>query len=61
MSNTALPNPSGRRVVVAAGTLWGGGVATAIVAALIAAVGVLICQGVLDIEHGRVAALVADR
>ncbi len=50
MSNTALPNPSGRRVVVAAGTLWGGGVATAIVAALLAAVGVLICQGVLDID-----------
>ena len=50
MSNTALPNPSGRRVVVAAGTLWGGGVATAIVAALIAAVGVLICHGVLDIK-----------
>jgi len=50
MSNTAVPNPSGRQVVVAAGTLWGGGVATAIVAALIAAVGVLICHGVLDIK-----------
>ena len=50
MSTTARPNPSGRRVVVAAGRLWGGGVATACVAALIAAVGVLICDDVLDID-----------
>jgi hypothetical protein len=48
------PEPNGRgRVVVDAGRLWGGGVATACVAALIAAVGVLICDKVLDLHLVR--------
>lgn len=38
-----------RRPTVDARTLWAGGLATAVVAALIAAVGVVIVRGVLDI------------
>ena len=34
---------------VDAGRLWSGGVATALVAALVALVGVLLCRGVLDV------------
>jgi hypothetical protein len=41
---------SGSRVVIDAPRLWGGGVATALVAALVAAVGVLICRDVLDVK-----------
>ena len=38
------PEPvSGKRVTIDAPRLWGGGVATAVVAALAAAVGVLVC------------------
>ena len=37
-------------MVVAVGRLWGGGVATGFVAALIAAVGVLICDNVLGLK-----------
>jgi hypothetical protein len=44
-------------VVVAASRLWGGGLATACVAALIAAVGVLICDQVLGLELVRPAPL----
>lgn len=33
-----------------AGVLWGGGVATAVVAALVAVVGSLVCDAILDIE-----------
>jgi hypothetical protein len=44
------PEPGHGRVVVAAGRLYGGGAATAIVAALIAAVGVLIYDEVLGLE-----------
>jgi hypothetical protein len=52
------PDPTGRRrVVVAASRLWGGGLATACVAALIAAVGVLICDQVLGLELVRPAPL----
>ena len=43
------PAPS-RRVAVAAGRLWAGGVATACVAALVAAVGVLFFSYVFDVE-----------
>ena len=43
MSNTA------DRPVVDAGRLWAGGAATALVAALIALVGVLVCQRVFDV------------
>ncbi len=50
MSAPVTPDPGQGRVVVAAGRLWGGGVATAFVAALIAAVGVLICGQVLELE-----------
>ncbi len=38
------------RPVVDAGRLWAGGVATAVVAALVALAGVLIWEGVLDVE-----------
>jgi hypothetical protein len=50
--------PSGPRVAVDAGRLWGGGFATACVAALVAVAGVLIFQGVLDIRLVRPALLV---
>jgi hypothetical protein len=41
--------PSGASRTVDAGRLWTGGVATALVAALVALVGVLICRGLLDV------------
>ena len=50
MSAPVTPDPGPGRVIVAVGRLYGGGVATAIVAALIAAVGVLICDKVLGLE-----------
>ena len=54
MSAPVSPVPTGRgRVVVASGRLWGGGVATGCVAALIAVVGVLICDKVLGLELVR--------
>ncbi|MGE5290941.1 MAG: DUF6069 family protein [Micromonosporaceae bacterium] len=40
---------AGRRRAVNAGRLWAGGVATAVVAALIAIVGILIARGIFDI------------
>jgi hypothetical protein len=39
-----------RRTQIDAGRLWAGGVATAVVAGLIALVGVLVCEGVLDVD-----------
>jgi hypothetical protein len=51
MSTPNTPEPVSRnRVAIDAGRLWGGGVATAIVAALAAAVGVLICRDLLDVK-----------
>lgn len=51
MSTANTPEQVPRsRVVIDAGRLWGGGVATAVVAALVAAVGVLICRDLLDIK-----------
>ena len=44
------------RVTIDAGRLWGGGVATACVAALVAVVGVLVCE-VLDVRLVRPALL----
>jgi hypothetical protein len=45
------PEPvSGKRVAVDAPRLWGGGVATAVVAALAAGVGVLVCRDLLDVK-----------
>jgi Family of unknown function (DUF6069) len=41
--------PSGASPTVDAARLWTGGVATAVVAALVALVGVLICRGLLDV------------
>ena len=41
--------PSDASRTVDAGRLWTGGVATALVAALVALVGVLICRGLLDV------------
>ena len=41
--------PSDTSRTVDAGRLWTGGVATALVAALVALVGVLICRGLLDV------------
>jgi hypothetical protein len=50
----SIPEPSGsapgRGIVVLAGRLWAGGVATGCVAALVAAVGVLLCSSVLDVS-----------
>lgn len=42
--------PSGPDRVVNVRALWAGGVATAVVAALVAVVGVLICEDVLDLD-----------
>jgi hypothetical protein len=42
------PHSSGRPVVDA-GKLWAGGVATAVVAALVAVVGIMLARGVLDV------------
>jgi Family of unknown function (DUF6069) len=51
MSTANTPEQVPRsRVVIDAGRLWGGGVATAVVAALVAAVGVLICRDLLDVK-----------
>jgi hypothetical protein len=51
MSTANTPQKVARsRVVIDAGRLWGGGVATAVVAALVAAVGVLICRDLLDVK-----------
>ena len=51
MSTANTPQKAPRsRVVIDAGRLWGGGVATAVVAALVAAVGVLICRDLLDVK-----------
>ena len=44
------PQPAAESSAVDAGRLWGGGLATAAVAALVAFVGVLIARGVFDVE-----------
>jgi len=48
-SRTAHQPGGGRRVVVDAGKLWAGGFATAVVAALIAIVGIVIARGIFHI------------
>lgn len=53
----AAGQPPKTHVSVDAKRLWGGGFATACVAALVAAVGVLICRDVLDIDLVRPALL----
>jgi hypothetical protein len=54
MSTSGVPSSTaGGRTVVAASRLWAGGVATAFVAALVAAVGVLLFSSVLDIRLVR--------
>ena len=51
MSTASTPEPVSRnRVVIDAPRLWGGGLATAVVAALVAAVGVLICRDLLHVK-----------
>lgn len=51
MATASNPQPISRgRVAIDAPRLWGGGVATAFVAALVAVVGVLVCRDVLDIR-----------
>jgi hypothetical protein len=51
MSIPSTPRPaSGSRVAIDAPRLWGGGLATACVAALVASVGVLICRDLLDVK-----------
>jgi hypothetical protein len=51
MSTARTPEPVSRgRVVIDAPRLWGGGLATAVVAALVAAVGVLICRDLFDVK-----------
>ena len=48
MSNTHPAAPSSDRAAVHAGTLWAGGAATALVAALIALVGILVVRELFD-------------
>lgn len=47
--NTPEPVP-GKRVTIDAPRLWGGGLATAVVAALAALVGVLVCRDLLHVK-----------
>lgn len=47
---TPAPPSSGPSRIVNVRALWAGGAATAVVAALVAVVGVLICEGVLNLE-----------
>lgn len=49
MTATPAP-PAPPRPMVDAGRLWAGGVATAVVAALVALVGVLVCDAVLELD-----------
>jgi hypothetical protein len=44
-----MTEPTRTNRAVDAGTLWAGGVAAALVAALVAVVGILICRGILDV------------
>ena len=45
MSTARTPEPvAAKRVAINAPRLWGGGLATAVVAALVAVVGVLVCR-----------------
>ena len=44
-----MTDPTSTRLVVNAGRLWAGGVAAALVAALVAVVGILLCRGVFDV------------
>jgi hypothetical protein len=58
MSTSRVPDSvTGGRVAVAASRLWAGGVATAFVAALVAAVGVLLFSSVMDIRLVRLPVL----
>jgi hypothetical protein len=51
MSTASTPQPvPAKRVVIDAPRLWGGGLATAVVAALAASVGVLVCRDLLDVR-----------
>lgn len=51
MSSPNIPQPAtGKRVVIDAPRLWGGGLATALVAALVALVGVLVCRDLLHVK-----------
>src|SRR5215203_707908 len=58
MSTSRMPDSvAGGRVAVAASRLWAGGVATAFVAALVAAVGVLLFSSVMNIKLVRLPVL----
>ena len=46
---TARPADGPKRLSVEAGKLWAGGVATALIAALIAIVGIVVARGIFDI------------
>ena len=51
MSAANTPRPvASKRVVIDAPRLWGGGLATAVVAALVAVVGVLVCRDLLHVK-----------
>src|SRR3954453_18410 len=50
MSTGAAGQPRSHEVKVVASRLWAGGLATGFVAALVAAVGVLLCSEVLDVR-----------
>lgn len=44
-----MTEPTRTPRLVDAGTLWAGGAAAAVVAALVAVVGILVCRGILDV------------
>lgn len=50
MAHDAGANQQGPKLSIDAGRLWAGGAATAVVAALVAVVGVVIFEGILDID-----------
>jgi hypothetical protein len=50
MAQHGTTDPDRPRLTIDAGRLWAGGVATAIVAGLVAVVGVVIVEGILDVD-----------
>ena len=53
MAHGGTPDPARPQLTIDAGRLWAGGAATAVVAGLVAVVGVVIAEGILDLKMVR--------
>jgi hypothetical protein len=53
MAHGGIPDPARPQLTIDAGRLWAGGAATAVVAGLVAVVGVVIAEGILDLKMVR--------